>query len=281
MQRKAIEPNAPRSALVPVMALIAFATMFVATAAGQGESVTITADGEAQSGDEPVLVHLAGVRMVGPEQALLVLADEDETRAVPIAVGKDQGLAIYLGQEKTPTPRPMTHDLMVQILATLGADVEKVIITELREGTFYAEIVLRKGRKEHRIDARPSDAIALAVRLDAPILASPDLLTAIGEDGTPADTVEDGRRFGISVQELSPDLAEYLGATGVPGVLVASVAEESPADVAGLRRGDILLQLDGRPTEDLETYLRAVAMASRYPSFDVWRDGEQLTLVRP
>jgi S1-C subfamily serine protease len=59
------------------------------------------------------------------------------------------------------------------------------------------------------------------------------------------------------------------------------VAKESPAEVAGLRRGDILQRLDGRPTDDLESYLKAVVMASRFPSFDVWRDGEQMTLVRP
>jgi hypothetical protein len=219
--------------------------------------------------------------MVAPEQALLVLADEEGRRAVPIAVGRDQGLAIYLGQKKTPTPRPMTHDLMVQILDTLGVDIEKVIITDLREGTYFAEIALRDGRKRHRIDARPSDAIALAVRLDVPILASPDLLTAIDGDGSPGDLVEGGRRFGLTVQELDADLAEFLGATGVPGVLVASVMADSPAEISGLRRGDILQRLDGRPTEDLKTYLDAVGMASRFPSFDVWRDGEQLTLVRP
>jgi bifunctional DNase/RNase len=273
--------RARRSALILPAALLLCGAAPVAIAEQQSYSVTIDADGSVETPDEPVPVHLAGVRMIGPEQALLVLADEEERRAVPIAVGKDQGLAIYLGQEKTPTPRPMTHDLMVQILNTLEVDVEMVIITDLREGTYFAEIALKNGRKKHRIDARPSDAIALAVRLDVPILAFPALLTTIDDDGAPSDTVEDGRRFGITVQELSADLAEYMEAVGVPGVLVASVAKESPADIAGLRRGDILQRLDGRATDDLESYLKAVAMASRFPSFDVWRDGEQLTLVRP
>jgi S1-C subfamily serine protease len=67
----------------------------------------------------------------------------------------------------------------------------------------------------------------------------------------------------------------------VPGVLVASVQEDSPASIAGVRRGDILQRLDGRPTGDVESYLEAVAVASRFPSFDVWREGEQLTLARP
>jgi bifunctional DNase/RNase len=241
----------------------------------------VAADEGPESDGEPILVHLAGIRMVGPEQALLILADEAERRAVPIAVGRDQGLAIYLGQEKTPTPRPMTHDLIVQILNTLGVDVEKVIITALRENTYYAEIALKDGRKSHRIDARPSDAIALAVRLEVSIFASPELLSTLDEEEPPALTAEDGRKLGLSVQELESELAEYLGAVGVPGVLVASVVADSPAARAGLRRGDILQSLDGRSTADLEHYRDAVGKASRFPSFDVWREGEQLTLVRP
>ena len=267
--------------IVVAAALALLAGAFASSAAQQGRSETIGADGKAERGDAPVLVHLAGIRMVGPEQALLLLADEDERRAVPIAVGRDQGLAIYLGQEKTPTPRPLTHDLIVQILDTLQVEVERVVITELRDGTYYSDIVLKQGRKKFDIDARPSDAIALAVRLEVPILASPALLTDIEEEGGPADTVDGGRRFGITVQELNDDLAEYLGAAEVPGVLVASVQEDSPASIAGVRRGDILQRLDGRPTGDVESYLEAVAVASRFPSFDVWREGEQLTLARP
>ena len=135
----------------------------------------------AQAGEEkektgPVRVHIAGIRMVGPDQTLLVLADEKEKRAVPISVGRGQGVAIVLGREKTPTPRPMTHDLMVLMLKTLGAAVERVTVTELKGDTYYAEIAVRAGDRGHRIDPRPSDAIALAVRLDTPIFASPELL---------------------------------------------------------------------------------------------------------
>ncbi len=274
MKAKASAEAARRSGPIPPAALAGLVAVVLTIAVAP-------ISGGVLAENEPILVHLAGIRMVAPEQALLVLADEEERRAVPIAVGRDQGLAIYLGQEKTSTPRPMTHDLMVQILDALDVEVENVIITDLREGTYYAEIALKDGRRRHRIDARPSDAIALAVRLEVPILASPDLLTNIDGNGPPGDVAEGGRRFGLTVQVLDADLAEFLGATGVAGVLVASVVADSPAEIAGLRRGDILQGLDGRPTGDLVTYLEAVGMASRFPSFDVWRDGEQLSLVRP
>ena len=281
MKARASEETTRRSRPILPAALAILITAIFTIAAPLSSKIVSAAEDRPENEVELILVHLAGIRMVAPEQALLVLADEEGRRAVPIAVGRDQGLAIYLGQEKTPTPRPMTHDLIVQILDTLGVDVEKVIITDLREGTYFAEIALKDGRKRHRIDARPSDAIAIAVRLDVPILASPDLLTPIDGDGPPGDMVAGGRRFGLTVQELDADLAEFLGATGVPGVLVASVVADSPAEISGLRRGDILQSLDGRPTNDLNAYLDAIGMASRFPSFDVWRDGEQLTLVRP
>ena len=124
----------------------------------------------------PVPVHVAGIQPVGPDQVLLFLADEKEEKAVPISVGRDQGLAIFLGRERAQTPRPMTHDLIVEILKDLDARVEKVTITELKEDTYYSEITLRSGKTLHAIDARPSDAIALAVRLDTPIFAAPGLL---------------------------------------------------------------------------------------------------------
>lgn len=135
---------------------------------------------------DPVPVHVAGIQAVGPDQVVLLLADEKEEKAVPIAVGRDQGLAIFLGKERAQTPRPMTHDLIVEILKDLGATVEKVTITELKDDTYYAEIALRSGVTLHPVDARPSDAIALAVRLRTPIFAAPGLLQApAGPDKPP------------------------------------------------------------------------------------------------
>src|SRR3989338_947115 len=114
----------------------------------------------------PVPVHVAGIKQTGPDQVLLILADESERKAVPIAVGRDQGIAIYLGKTKTETARPMTNDLLAAMLGALGAEIEKITVTGLKEDVYFAEISLRTGGKVHPIDARPSDATALAVRLN-------------------------------------------------------------------------------------------------------------------
>ena len=224
-----------------------------------------------------VAVHIAGIEVVGPDQVMLLLADEKEERALPIAIGRDQGLAIYLGKEKTETPRPMTHDLLASLLKTLGAVVEKITVTALRQDTYFAEISVRASGRTHLVDARPSDAIALAVRLDAPMFSATDLLRPLGSFGRPPATAAADRRMGLSVQELDADLAEFLGAARVRGVLVASVVTGGAADRAGLRRGDIVREVSGRAVADLAAWRAALDGASD-PRFTVWRDGRTLTL---
>src|SRR3989449_1577730 len=136
----------------------------------------------------PVPVHISGIQMIGPEQVLLLLADEQEEKMVPISVGRDQGIAIYLGKMKTDTPRPMTHDLLANILTLLGAVIQKITVTELKNDVYFAEISLRSGGKIHPVDARPSDAIALAVRTGAPIFAAPALLKPLDSTGKPDES---------------------------------------------------------------------------------------------
>jgi bifunctional DNase/RNase len=227
----------------------------------------------------PVPVHISGIKMMGPEQVLLLLADETEERAVPISVGRDQGIAIYLGRMKADTPRPMTHDLLANILTVLGAVIERVTVTDLKSDVYFAEISLKAAGKVHAIDARPSDAIALAVRTDAPMFAAPSLLKPVDVPGKPDSTIHADRRLGLTVQELDQDLAESIGASGVTGVLVSSVARGGPAERAGIRRGDIVRALDGRAVVSLPAY--RVAAGPVVKSLTVWRDGRETTFRTP
>jgi uncharacterized protein len=108
---------------------------------------------------------------------MIVLRDEEEKRSLPIWVGLPEANAIALELEKIPTPRPMTHDLIKNILESVHATVAKVVVNDLRENTFYAVIYLRLGSSDITVDSRPSDAIALALRVDAPIFVEEDVLT--------------------------------------------------------------------------------------------------------
>jgi len=105
----------------------------------------------------------------GSGQYKVILQDKKTNRILPIWVGHFEGSAIALGLEEAWTPRPMTHDLAVSIIKKLDAKVEQVIITDLQENTFFAVICVSRNGAELQIDSRPSDALAIAVRLKCPV----------------------------------------------------------------------------------------------------------------
>ncbi len=102
----------------------------------------------------------------------LLLKEIDGNRRIPIIIGQFEAQAIALEMEGIKPPRPLTHDLAKSIIDNLGATLVEVIITELRDNTFYSKIILETSGLTNDIDSRPSDAIALAVRADAPIYVS-------------------------------------------------------------------------------------------------------------
>ena len=127
-------------------------------------------------------MQLVGVRVELPTNNPIVLlreADGDH-RVLPIFIGAVEATAIAFALQGVTTPRPMTHDLMRDMLAALGASVERVVITELRSATYYAELQLRMGDQSPTVSSRPSDAIALAARLGTSIYAEDSLLDAEG-----------------------------------------------------------------------------------------------------
>ena len=109
---------------------------------------------------------------------IVILQDVEKNTLLPIWVGIFEANAIALQVERIDTPRPMTHDLIKNILLHMNADIEKVVVTELKDNTFYALIHLTlEGEEEMTIDSRPSDAIALALRADAPIFVTDDVIS--------------------------------------------------------------------------------------------------------
>jgi hypothetical protein len=110
----------------------------------------------------------------------LVLGEIDGNRRLPIIIGAFEAQAIALELEKIQPPRPMTHDLLRDTFEAVSIDVSEVVIDELREGTFFAKVRYQHDGEEHQLDSRPSDAVALAVRVDAPIYVAPDVLDEAG-----------------------------------------------------------------------------------------------------
>ena len=143
---------------------------------------------------------------------VLVMQAADGTRRVlPIFIGMAEAAAIKYGLEKRTTPRPMTHDLAVQLITACGATLTRVLLTELRDNVFYAELHLDVHGNHVVVSSRPSDAMALAVRLEAPVFAVEALLDehavveelASGGDDEPAEElVDEFRRF---IDEVDPE----------------------------------------------------------------------------
>ncbi len=114
-------------------------------------------------------------------QSIVILKDEATGKTLPIWVGLFEANAITMGIEHTWTPRPLTHDLMKNIIENMNATVTKITVNDLRSNTFYALIALDFEGRLMEIDARPSDAIALALRTKAPIFVAEKVLESAGQ----------------------------------------------------------------------------------------------------
>ena len=130
-----------------------------------------------------IRLSLIGVRVEVPtNQPIVLLREDGGTRFLPIFIGSPEATAIVYALQGMETPRPMTHDLFKTVLDDMAVRLEKVEITELHDGTFYAEIELDRDGTKSRISSRPSDAIALAVRFgpEVPIYADESVLDEAG-----------------------------------------------------------------------------------------------------
>ena len=148
-----------------------------------------------------VPMSLVGVRLEVPSNQPIVLLRENEgQRYLPIFIGPPEATAIVYALQGMETPRPMTHDLFKTVLDDMSMRLQQVVITELHDGTFYAEIELAGNGNAHRISSRPSDAIALAVRYEdtVPIFADEAVLEEAGvlfENDEEEEQIEQFREF--------------------------------------------------------------------------------------
>ena len=129
-----------------------------------------------------VEVRLRAVRVDLQSNTPVLLLQETEGlgRTLPIFIGAPEATAIAFALQGMDTPRPMTHDLIRNLLESLDADVVRVVVTELRSSTYYADILLRTEGREVPVSSRPSDAVAVAVRTGAPLFVADDLMDAEG-----------------------------------------------------------------------------------------------------
>ncbi len=117
---------------------------------------------------------------------IVVLKDENGSKVLPIWIGAAEGNSIALAMSNTKSPRPLTHDLITSIFDRLEIEIARVVISDLIDNTFYASLYLLQNSKEYHIDSRPSDAIAIAIRIGAPVFVQEEVIAK--QDKTTIDT---------------------------------------------------------------------------------------------
>lgn len=169
-------------------------------------------------------VDVLGLNVEATSGSPIVLLREQDAphRVLPIFVGGREAMAIALALSGETPPRPLTHDLLAALLDTVDASIDRVEVTELRGGTFFARLALRVPGGGASVDSRPSDAIALALRVDAPLFASEAVLDEAGTTVTRVvdqeEIDEDLERFRAFLDELEPkDFEEGPGGEEPPG----------------------------------------------------------------
>ena len=147
-------------------------------------------------------VEVVGVRVEMPtNQPLVLLREAEGTRYLPIWIGAVEASAIAYAQQGTPTPRPLTHELMQHVVEALGDELDEVRIVDVRDGIFFASLVFASGAE---VEARPSDSIALALRAGARIVCAEDVLDEAGIAST-SDEDEEVEKFREFLDDVTPE----------------------------------------------------------------------------
>ena len=179
------------------------------------------------------------------KQPIVLLKTLDEDRFLPIWIGHAEAAAILMMLQGTDPPRPMTHDLLTEVVSELKGEVVRVTVTELRENTYFARITIVQDGQEIEIDSRPSDAIALAVRCEAQIFATDDVVDESSIEFQAGDEDEVSLVTASNLSDLDPDEFRRFIETVTPEEFATSLQEE-------LEDAGDLEELDDEPDDELD-----------------------------
>jgi bifunctional DNase/RNase len=210
-------------------------------------------------------------------QPVVTLSDSNEKRALFIWIGLPEARAIYSELEGVEHQRPLTHDLLEKIILKSKGEIHRIVITHSRENVYYAAIVMQRQDNLIEIDARPSDALVMALKFNAPVYVARDLFEKMS---LPLESRTDREEsYGLSLQELTSDLAKYLSYESKKGIMVSGVRKGSQADIDGLMTGDIIVEIDGRIVEDLSFFLQTLEEIKSPLKAKVYRNGRFLPIT--
>lgn len=168
----------------------------------------------------------------------LVLTEENGNRRFSVMIGEPEAQSIALKMNNKKSPRPLTHDLVLTILSVFGSKIEKILIYDMINDVFYSEIHLKKGEMNLVIDARTSDAIALAVRSDCPIYIKEDIMEIVGtevelQDKNPESSFAEEKE--VNAEELTSEELDSLSREDLEELLKMAISEEKYELAVNLR----------------------------------------------
>jgi len=206
------------------------------------------------------------------QNPVVILVDKEGKKALPIWIGLLEANAIDKELKGITSPRPMTHDLIYSILDQAHVKVKEVKIVDLKDNTFYATLFLIINKGVVEVDARPSDAIALALKSKAQIFVSIKILNEQGISLAKEEVF--GERYGIRIQQITPSLASHFNFKDQKGVLVSEVISGSQAEASAIKPGDIITKVNLKEVGSIQEFEEAfdAAKASNSIHILLYRD---------
>ncbi len=210
------------------------------------------------------------------EKPVVILADGNEKQALMIWIDYFEARAIYMERKGADFKRPLTHDLLERLIQKTHSKINKIIITHVKENTYYAVIELDIDGSSVRIDARPSDSIVMALKFKTPIFVSKKLFKemAVALEEQP----DISEKYGLSIQNLTPELSEYFSFGFTTGVLVTDVRNGSGAEKDGVKNGDIFVSIENHDVEDVISFRKNIVQGQAPIKAKIFRNRQFLII---
>jgi bifunctional DNase/RNase len=211
------------------------------------------------------------------QNPVVTLSGPDKKRVLFIWIGPSEARAIYAELQGTKHFRPLTHDLLAGVINEFNSEVHRIVITHAKENIFYATILLEKDGSLVEIDARPSDSLIMALKFKAPVFVAKTLFEQMALPME--DKSEIGDEYGLSLQELTPELSEYLSFSPKRGVMVSGIRKGSQAAKDGLETGDIIVDIGGQVIENVFSMKRVYAETNDPVNARIFRNSGFMTFT--
>jgi bifunctional DNase/RNase len=251
--------------------LIAATYSYAETPAGQSAPQTLKEDDFIRVNIHQLVVDPAN------QQPVVSLSDSGEKRALLIWIGLSEARAIYSELEGIEHMRPLTHDLLARVIKKVDGKIHRIVITHTEDNVFYATIVIEKDGSLVEVDARPSDSIVMALKFKAPILISRMLFEKMSipvEKQTKTD-----EEYGLTLQELTPELARYLSFESKRGVMVSGILKGSRAEKDGIETGDIIVEVGEQAIESVLKMKDALVKSKTPVKVKIFRKSRYLSMT--